>query len=53
MAWLVKALAVKSDNPSLILQGPRGGRRRPVPEICPLAFAYALLCTHTQLAHKN
>lgn len=53
MARLVKALAVEPDNPSLILQGPRGGRRRPVPESCPLGFASALLCAHTQLTHKN
>lgn len=53
MARLVKALAVEPDNPSLILQGSRGGRRRPVPESCPLGFAYASSYAHTQLTHKN
>lgn len=53
MARLVKALAVEPDNLSLIRQGPRGGRRKPVPESCPLGSACASSCTHTQLTHKN
>lgn len=52
MARLVKALAVEPDNPSLIPQSPRGGRRKPVPESCPLGSACAPSCTHTQLTHK-